>query len=91
MTVKVLGVIVVMWCLANMLTAVFICEPIQSNWSPGNEGDCGNTHLFQLIIPIPWLVTDFAILFAPMPVLKSLQLPRTQKFGLILLFLLGGT
>jgi hypothetical protein len=36
------------------------------------------------------IVTDLAIWLLPMPVLKSLQLPRKQKYSLMGVFALGG-
>lgn len=36
------------------------------------------------------ILTDLLILIYPMPVLKSLQLPRRQKFALMAVFALGG-
>ena len=36
------------------------------------------------------LATDVLILLLPLPGLRRLMLPRAQKFGLILVYLLGG-
>lgn len=56
----------------------------------GMHAKCGNEAIFTLIVPIPWVLTDFAILIAPLPMVKKLQLPRMEKIGICALFLTGG-
>ncbi len=36
------------------------------------------------------IVTDFAIIILPMPVVRTLQLARKQKYALIGIFAVGG-
>ena len=59
------------------------------NWDSEVHGHCGNLALLTVIMPIPWVLTDFAILIAPIPAVRKLQLPRTEKIGLCELFLTG--
>ncbi|KAM0320771.1 hypothetical protein ACHAO8_000063 [Botrytis cinerea] len=89
-TARILGLILLLWFVANQLCELLICRPISSQWNPQTPGHCGNQHILLIVAPIPWVLTDFAILIAPIPVLKSLRLPPSQRYGLILLFLLGG-
>ena len=78
------------WWIASVLAYAFICSPVSSNWDPTVPAQCGNQRLLAYIDPLPWIVTDFAILVAPLPVLARLHAPRRQKVGIIGLFLIGG-
>lgn len=51
---------------------------------------CENEKMLNLIDPIPWILTDFAILIAPIPMIGSLQLSWHKKIGIIAVFLTGG-
>ncbi|KAI4094994.1 MAG: hypothetical protein LQ344_001841 [Seirophora lacunosa] len=63
---------------------------MEYNWNKNIKGHCGSTKLNRDLNPLPWIITDFAILVMPIPMVRKLQLPRSQKFGLAGLFLLGG-
>ena len=89
-TCWVLGAIVVAWYLAVVFAASFICLPVSSVWDPSTPAHCGNQKVLQVVTPLPWIITDFAILIAPMPVLRRLHTSRRQKAGLMALFLIGG-
>lgn len=73
-----------------MLGGSLICQPVKSYWDPNTPGHCGNSYIFDLILPLPWIVTDFAILVAPLPVIRKLHTPTRQKVMLSALFLVGG-
>ena len=85
-----LGSIVLAWWIAVIFAQSFICLPVSSIWDPSTPGHCGNQKILQVVDPLPWVVTDFAILIAPLPVLRKLQTSRRQKAGLMALFLIGG-
>ena len=89
-TAQILGAIVMAWWLASILGYLCMCTPIGANWDPSVHGRCGNQYIFTLAIPLPWVLTDFAILMAPIPVVRGLQLPRGEKIGICALFLTGG-
>ena len=61
--------VVILWYLTVTLTLVFICMPVRSHWDPEVPAHCGNQYLVAVIHPIPWLLTDFAVLLAPMPMI----------------------
>ena len=88
--VRILAAIVVAWYLSSVLGLAFMCSPIRANWDTEIHARCGNEAIFNVINPIPWVITDFAILLAPVPLIKKLQLPRTEKIELCALFLTGG-
>lgn len=82
--------VVVLWYLAITLAVVFICTPVKSHWDPEIPAHCGNQYLLDVIDPIPWIVTDFAVLLAPMPMIWKLQMATGQRVALGALFLIGG-
>ena len=90
LTAKILGVIVASWWISFMCASVFLCTPIRANWEPDIPQHCGNRPALLLLVRIPWVATDFAILIAPLFVIKTLQLKRADKVGLCALFLTGG-
>lgn len=51
---------------------------------------CANQKLMTEIAPIPWVLTDFAILLCPIPMIKKLQLRHDKRVILYAIFLLGG-
>ena len=76
--------------MATVICFIFVCSPIHKAWDTDIPGRCVNEALLNLIVPIPWIVTDFAILIAPIPMVKNLQIPRKEKIGLGALFFTGG-
>ncbi|MCJ1404089.1 hypothetical protein MMC11_007314 [Xylographa trunciseda] len=90
-TAEILMAIVIGWYIAISLATVFICSPINSLWNPEVPGHCGNQYLLNIVDPIPWILTDFAILIAPLPMVRKLQIPTRQKVALAGLFLVGDT
>ena len=89
-TAQILGGIVMTWWLASILGYFCMCTPINANWDPSVHGRCGDEYVFTLAMPLPWVLTDFAILVAPIPVVRGLQLPLGEKIGICALFLTGG-
>lgn len=85
-----LAAIVAVWYVGTVLAGALICMPVEYNWNKNIKGHCGSTKLNRDLNPLPWIITDFAILVMPIPMVRKLQLPRSQKFGLAGLFLLGG-
>ncbi len=85
-----IGIIVVVWWVGTILADALMCIPIEHNWNPEIPAHCGNKQLLAILPPIPWIVTDLAILIMPMPMVYKLQLPGLQRVGLAALFLLGG-
>ena len=63
---------------------------VRSYWNPEVPAHCGNQYLVAVILPVPWLLTDFAVLLAPMPMIWKLQMATGQRIALRALFLIGG-
>lgn len=89
-TVIVLMTIVTSWWISITFAVAFICSPVKSQWNPSVPGHCGDQYILNIVDPIPWILTDFAILFAPMPMVWKLHMPATQKVALACIFLVGG-
>ena len=63
------------------------CSPVAFNWDktiPG--GHCANAHVGLLVCGIVDTITDFIILILPMPMIWRLQIPRTKRISLIVIF-----
>lgn len=85
--------IVVIACAYVALTCAkaFRCQPVSGAWqlAPGRPVKCIDIVVIHLASTPVNVYTDLAIILLPIPVLSSLQLPRQQKFILILTFALA--
>lgn len=89
--IVIMSVIVGLWWFGNFFADALICIPVAYNWDQTIKGaHCGNHRLLYIVTPIPWIVTDLAILLLPLPMAWSLQMPRKQKIAISGVFLLGG-
>ena len=83
-------VLVVCWGLSQVFLAAFACIPVPAFWDSSIENA-------QCLPPLPLLyanaagniATEIAVLVLPLPVLGSLNLPRSQRLMLIGIFSLG--
>ncbi|KAJ5380858.1 uncharacterized protein N7496_003286 [Penicillium cataractarum] len=66
------------------------CVPLAKFWDPTVPGFCFNKEALWFSNSAIHILTDILILVYPMPVLRSLQLPKRQKFALMGVFALGG-
>jgi len=83
-------IIVLCYFVANLLAAIFECNPIAAYWDksiPG--GKCVNTVAFYRWNGVTNLLIDFMILTLPLPMIWRLSLKLQQKIALTALFLLG--
>ena len=76
--------------IAISFAVAFICSPVESSWNPDVPAHCGNQYLLNIIDPIPWILTDFAVLLAPLPMVWTLHTSTRHKAALSGLFLIGG-
>lgn len=88
-----LGIAVFMgaWMFTTVFAISFQCIPIEFNWDtkiPG--GHCINIGQLALVTSILNVLTDVAILILPLPLVWKLNVSRHRRWGLILLFGLGG-
>ncbi|KAI9046858.1 hypothetical protein LZ554_008937 [Drepanopeziza brunnea f. sp. 'monogermtubi'] len=71
-------------------SSIFACVPIASFWDRSIAGYCINKEAVWFFNSAMNIFTDIVLIILPMPALSTLQLPPKQKFGLILIFALGG-
>ncbi|KAE8395882.1 integral membrane protein [Aspergillus alliaceus] len=86
---NVVGLIVILWCLAVCLVGAMTCIPFRKLWQPQVPGRCINLAQFHYGLQIPNILTDAVILVMPMRVVWSLQVSRARKIILSGIFLLG--
>ncbi len=84
-----MGIFITLYMLAALFAAAFICFPASQLWNPEVQGTCGNQVLLDRIIPVPWVLTDFGILIAPLFVIRKLQLSRSGMVRVYAAFLIG--
>jgi len=67
----------------------FACSPTAKLWKPELPGHCMSARTYWISVAGLDIGLDFLLLLLPLPAIGSLRLPRKQKFGLMLAFLLG--
>lgn len=71
--------------------SIFSCTPVPFFWNKDiHGGHCINLMAFWFSNASFNILSDIAIIILPIPVLKALNLPKKQKYGLILVFIMGG-
>lgn len=91
--------IIILWCVfafvaAYSTTAAMVnllqCLPIGADWDPKITPKCVNLDVELIILSSINVITDFAILCLPMPLIWRLQTSRVRKLQVSGAFLLGG-
>lgn len=78
------------YTIISVFIAGFDCAPVALFWDKSLSGKCINGLAFWFANAAFNILSDIAILIAPMPVLKSLNLGKKQKIALFGIFALGG-
>ncbi|RSL69646.1 hypothetical protein CEP54_002097 [Fusarium duplospermum] len=82
-------VIVGGWALSQVLLGIFVCWPIQGFWDKTVEAKCIPNQPQWYINAAGNIATDVMVFLLPIPAIRRLRLPRTQKFILAGIFSLG--
>ncbi|QDS70014.1 hypothetical protein FKW77_003597 [Venturia effusa] len=82
--------IVVAWAVTFNFLFMFLCDPIQQQWTVERVGHCMDQILLLKCLIMTNLVTDLAIVILPIWSVWQLQMRRTEKFAVIACFGLGG-
>ncbi|PKS12632.1 hypothetical protein jhhlp_000840 [Lomentospora prolificans] len=82
-------VIVGAWGLSQLLIGLLMCRPIQGFWDSTVEATCIPNYPQFYINAAGNIATDIAVFLLPIPVIKHLNLARTQRMILIGIFSLG--
>ena len=86
---SIIGAIVLAWYIAIQITTIFQCLPIHYYWQRGGQGHCIQTTNFYIILASLNLATDVAVLILPIPFIWNLQVRKSKKLSLSVIFLLG--
>lgn len=90
--INVLITIVAVWGAGIILTAFFLCVPMEANWNmmiPEEDKTCIPIIPFYYGLQIPNIVTDLLIIVVPIREVMRLQLNKRLKTGAITMFALG--
>ena len=89
LTYAALGLILA-YGISTMWANIFICYPVARFWDPRiTEGYCLNRMRYWFGNASMNIVTDLVVWGLPMPVLRTLQIPRRQKIGVVGIFAVG--
>ncbi|KXS99891.1 hypothetical protein AC578_4480 [Pseudocercospora eumusae] len=83
--------IIVSYSIWAIVSLIFLCKPITYFWHPDAEGKCLPKLPIWFLNSALGIFTDILVAILPLPVVKSLRLPRRQKNMLMLVFALGGS
>jgi hypothetical protein len=87
--INVLITIVAVWGAGIILTAFFLCVPMEKNWHPRVEGTCIPIIPFYYGLQIPNIITDLLTIVVPIREVMLLQLNKRLKTGAVTMFALG--
>lgn len=85
----IIGGLVVAWGVAITFLTFFICYPVEKLWDASVPGRCMDKALVRLLNAISTILSDLVILVLPIPQVWKLQLRRSQKIALTIVFSLG--
>lgn len=78
---------------ASVFVNIFSCSPVQASWElefATVKGNCIDRPVFYFAQAGLGILTDFATVIAPMPVMWGLQLGLKQKLGIAGILTTGG-
>ncbi|KAL9004485.1 MAG: hypothetical protein Q9188_002687 [Gyalolechia gomerana] len=75
-----------MYTIANTLLIIFACTPVHKAWHPLTEGRCMSLVNIAVAGGYFNIITDFLILFMPVPMVWSLHLPEKMKLAVVGIF-----
>ena len=83
------GVVLVLNLIVQLATLLGQCHPITQLWAPVSWGWCNDLHAQYTWGSLPNIVTDFAMLLLPIPMILKLHASWRVKLGISLTFLVG--
>jgi hypothetical protein len=76
--------------LAILLVVLFGCTPFKKSWDLTIlEGSCVDRGAVYVCTAALGILSDLVLLVMPLPMILQLQMPRRQKAGLVVLFVIG--
>ena len=77
------------WGITLCFLLPMVCMPVAAFWDPNVKGFCLDNGTIWYVMAGVNVITDFAVLAMPIPLISSLQLPKKQKAMLLIVFTLG--
>ncbi|RJE18980.1 hypothetical protein PHISCL_08688 [Aspergillus sclerotialis] len=78
------------YSISLVLALIFACNPVAKTWDVSiTGGSCIDRNGVYIATAVFNIVTDLALIVLPVPVVITLQMPRIQKIGLLVLFTIG--
>ncbi|KAI4654260.1 uncharacterized protein J4E78_007305 [Alternaria triticimaculans] len=81
--------VVVAYTIWTVFSSIFTCTPVRAFWTH-EKSTCLNQFAVWFTNAAINILTDFAIILLPIPVIQKLNLGKRQKIGLISIFAVGG-
>ncbi|USP81674.1 hypothetical protein yc1106_08948 [Curvularia clavata] len=81
--------VVICYTFWTVFSSIFACVPVRAFWTK-EKANCINQFAMWFTNAAINILTDFAIILLPIPVIRSLNLGKRQKIGLISIFAVGG-
>lgn len=78
-----------MWGLVFTLVFIFLCDPVEQQWTIDRVGHCMDQILVLKCIIMTNIVTDLMIIILPIPVIWKLKMHKTEKFAVLSCFCIG--
>ncbi|PGH15341.1 hypothetical protein AJ79_02507 [Helicocarpus griseus UAMH5409] len=79
------------YSIASVFANLFSCSPVAKSWDVSIlRGHCMDRPRFYFANAALGIITDFATVLAPMPLIRGLQLPLRQKVMLAGILVMGG-
>ncbi|CAG5158523.1 uncharacterized protein ALTATR162_LOCUS5122 [Alternaria atra] len=81
--------VVIGYTIWTVFSSIFMCVPVRAFWTH-EKATCLNQFAVWFTNAAINIITDFAIILLPIPVIQKLNLGKRQKIGLISIFAIGG-
>ncbi|CAN9155860.1 unnamed protein product [Alternaria alternata] len=81
--------VVISYTIWTVFSSIFMCVPVRAFWTH-EKATCLNQFAVWFTNAAINIITDFAIILLPIPVIRKLNLGKRQKIGLISIFAIGG-
>ncbi|KAJ6283258.1 hypothetical protein J3E71DRAFT_214907 [Bipolaris maydis] len=81
--------VVICYTIWTVFSSIFACIPVRAFWTK-EKATCINQFAMWFTNAGINIMTDFAIILLPIPVIRGLNLGKRQKIGLISIFAVGG-
>lgn len=86
-------VLCVMYAIAFVTATALQCLPIKQawlRWDGEHEGKCTDLNVIAWMSAGVNIILDLIVIILPMPEIKKLSMTPLRKFGVMLMFLVGG-